>query len=156
MGDFDDDTAARVAAAVRAGERRAADVAQEHLDRIAAHDEEIHAFNTVLADEALARAAEIDERVAAGEDPGRLAGVPVALKDNMCTRGIETNCSSKILQGWRPPYDATIVTKLSKHIVAPTLRDVALKVTTRKVEAEGHLRRPGRDYRSQESTGDNT
>ena len=112
MGEFDHDTAARVATEVRSGERSATDVAQEHLDRIAARDGEIHAFNTVLADEALARAAEIDERVAAGEDPGPLAGVPVALKDNMCTRGIETNCSSKILEGWRPPYDATIVTRL--------------------------------------------
>ena len=55
-----------------------------------------------------AAADEIDRRVAAGEDPGPLAGVPVALKDNMCTRGIPTTCCSRILQGWRPPYDATV------------------------------------------------
>ncbi len=50
--------------------------------------------------------------VAAGDDPGPLAGVPLALKDNMCTRGVPTTCSSKILEGWRPPYDATVVTRL--------------------------------------------
>ncbi len=66
----------------------------------------------VLADEARAEAAAIDDAVAAGRDPGPLAGVPVALKDNMCTRGIPTTCSSKILAGWRPPYDATIVERL--------------------------------------------
>ena len=70
---------------------------------------EIHAFNLVLADEARAAAAAIDAAVAAGRDPGPLAGVPVALKDNMCTRGIPTTCSSRILEGWRPPYDATVV-----------------------------------------------
>src|SRR4051794_9338991 len=65
-----------------------------------------------MADEARAAADEIDRRVAAGEDVGPLAGVPVALKDNMCTRGIPTTCSSKILDGWRPPYDATAVERL--------------------------------------------
>ena len=57
-----------------------------------------------------ARAAdEVDAAVARGDDPGPLAGVPIALKDNMCTRGIPTTCSSRILEGWRPPYDATVV-----------------------------------------------
>ncbi|MBT4983673.1 MAG: Asp-tRNA(Asn)/Glu-tRNA(Gln) amidotransferase subunit GatA, partial [Ilumatobacter sp.] len=83
-----------------------------HLARIAERDGEIHAFNLVLADEARARAVEIDEMISAGRDPGPLAGVPVALKDNMCTQGIPTTCSSKILADWRPPYDATVVTRL--------------------------------------------
>ena len=82
---------------------------QRHLDAIAAAEGDVHAFNLVLADEALARAAEIDAAVAEGDDPGPLAGVTVALKDNMCTRGIPTTCSSKILGDWRPPYDATVV-----------------------------------------------
>ena len=77
-----------------------------------AREPELHAFNLVLADEALAAADDVDRRVAAGEDLGPLAGVPVALKDNLCTRGIPTTCSSKILEGWRPPYDATVVTRL--------------------------------------------
>jgi aspartyl-tRNA(Asn)/glutamyl-tRNA(Gln) amidotransferase subunit A len=90
----------------------ATDVVEQHLAEIDRRESEIHAFNLVLADEARARAAEIDEAVAVGRDPGPLAGVPIALKDNMCTRGIPTTCSSKILDGWKPPYDATVVTKL--------------------------------------------
>ena len=106
-------TALDIAAAVRAGERPAADVVDEHLAAIAAREGEIHAFNLVLAEEARHAAVAIDRRVAAGEDPGPLAGVPVALKDNICTEGIPTTCSSRILEGWRPPYDATVVERLA-------------------------------------------
>ena len=102
-----------IANAIRAGERSAVDTVEEHLATIDARENELHAFNLVLADEARQAAAEIDRRVAAGEDPGPLAGVPVALKDNLCTRGIPTTCSSRILEGWTPPYDATVVTKLA-------------------------------------------
>jgi aspartyl-tRNA(Asn)/glutamyl-tRNA(Gln) amidotransferase subunit A len=66
----------------------------------------------VTRDEALASAARIDADIAAGKPVGPLAGVPIALKDNMCTRGVPTTCSSKILEGWKPPYNATVVTKL--------------------------------------------
>ena len=102
-------TAVEIAADVRAGRRTARDVVEEHLAAIAGREPELHAFNLVLADEARAAADEVDRRVAAGDDPGPLAGVPVALKDNLCTRGIPTTCSSRILEGWRPPYDATVV-----------------------------------------------
>ncbi|MFZ8949198.1 MAG: Asp-tRNA(Asn)/Glu-tRNA(Gln) amidotransferase subunit GatA [Ilumatobacteraceae bacterium] len=91
----------------------AAEVLEGHLAAIDARESEVHAFNLVLADEARERAAAIDASVAAGADPGPLAGVPVALKDNLCTRGIPTTCSSKILDGWRPPYDATVVERLA-------------------------------------------
>ncbi len=106
-------TVAEIAAGVRAGELRAVDVVEQHLDAVAARESEVHAFNHVMADAARERAAVIDAAVAAGDDPGPLAGVPVALKDNMCTRGVPTTCSSRILEGWRPPYDATIVTRLN-------------------------------------------
>jgi aspartyl-tRNA(Asn)/glutamyl-tRNA(Gln) amidotransferase subunit A len=106
-------TASAIAADVRAGRRSAVDVIDEHLAAIDAREGDIHAFNLVTADAARARAIEIDAMVARGDDPGPLAGVPVALKDNMCTRGVPTTCSSKILEGWRPPYDATVVTRLA-------------------------------------------
>ncbi|MEO5901660.1 MAG: Asp-tRNA(Asn)/Glu-tRNA(Gln) amidotransferase subunit GatA [Ilumatobacteraceae bacterium] len=108
----DHHTAQATAAAVRAGTITAASVVERDLAVIAAREPELHAFNLVLADRARADAAAIDAAVAAGNDPGPLAGVTVALKDNMCTRGIPTTCSSKILEGWKPPYDATVVTKL--------------------------------------------
>jgi aspartyl-tRNA(Asn)/glutamyl-tRNA(Gln) amidotransferase subunit A len=106
-------TAVTIARAVRAGEQSAVAVVDEHLARIAARDDDLHAFNLVMTDEARAAARAVDARVAAGDDPGPLAGVPVALKDNLCTRGIATTCSSKILAGWKPPYDATVVQRLA-------------------------------------------
>jgi aspartyl-tRNA(Asn)/glutamyl-tRNA(Gln) amidotransferase subunit A len=105
-------TAVEIAADVRAGRRTAADVVEAHLAEIDARESDVHAFNHVMADRARERAAAIDAAVAAGDDPGPLAGVPVALKDNMCTRGVPTTCSSKILAGWTPPYDGTAVARL--------------------------------------------
>ncbi|MHB8505986.1 MAG: Asp-tRNA(Asn)/Glu-tRNA(Gln) amidotransferase subunit GatA [Acidimicrobiales bacterium] len=106
-------TAVEIAAAVRAGRRSAADVLEEHLARIGRRDGELHAFLHLTPDGARAQAARVDEAVAAGADPGPLAGVPVALKDNLCTRRVPTTCASRILEGWRPPYDATVVTRLA-------------------------------------------
>ncbi|MHB8681682.1 MAG: Asp-tRNA(Asn)/Glu-tRNA(Gln) amidotransferase subunit GatA [Acidimicrobiales bacterium] len=104
--------AVSLAAAVRSGAVSARAVTERHLEAIARVDPELRAFVTVLGERALAEADAVDRLVAAGEDPGPLAGVPVALKDNLCTRGIPTTCSSRILEHWRPPYDATVVTRL--------------------------------------------
>ena len=106
-------TLASIAADVAAGRTTARDVLDAHLARIDAREGEVHAFNLVMRDRAIAVASDIDDRVKRGENPGRLAGVPIALKDNMCTRGVETTCSSRILEGWKPPYDATTVQKLA-------------------------------------------
>lgn len=107
-------SAAGIAAAVRGGETTALEVLEAHLGTIESRDGELHAFNVVDREGALARAAQIDaQRAAEGPDGlGPLAGVPVALKDNICTRGLETTCSSRILAGFRPPYDATVVERL--------------------------------------------
>jgi len=105
-------SAAELGARIAAREVSAVEVAQAHLDQIAAVDERVHAFLYVNADGALAAARSIDERIAAGEKLGPLAGVPVAVKDVLATKGIPTTAGSKILEGWKPPYDATLVERL--------------------------------------------
>jgi aspartyl-tRNA(Asn)/glutamyl-tRNA(Gln) amidotransferase subunit A len=105
-------TALETADAVRRGRRAAADVLDEHLAVIAARDGELNACNLVTGELARDSAQRVDDAVARGDDPGPLAGVPIALKDNLCTRGVPTTCSSKILEGWRPPYTATVVERV--------------------------------------------
>ena len=105
-------TALELAAEIRTGRRTAVEVLNEHLGRIGEREPELHAFNLVTNAAARAAAEAVDAKVAAGDDPGPLAGVPVALKDNLCTQGIPTTCSSKILEGWKPPYTATVVERL--------------------------------------------
>ncbi len=97
---------------VQSGEASAVEIAQAHLDRIAAVDPSLHAFLHVDTDGALAAARAVDDRRNAGEPLGPLAGVPLALKDVLAQQGVPTTCGSKILQGWRPPYDSTVVRKL--------------------------------------------
>jgi aspartyl-tRNA(Asn)/glutamyl-tRNA(Gln) amidotransferase subunit A len=105
-------TAAELAAAIASGETSAVDVTRAHLDRIGAVDEQVRAFLHVAPDAALAAAAAVDARRSAGEALGPLAGVPLALKDVFTTADMPTTCGSRILEGWRPPYDATITRRL--------------------------------------------
>ncbi len=105
-------TAVELAAQVRAGATSARAATEAALDAIARTDGAIHAFLHVDADGALAAADRVDGLVADGHDPGPLAGVPVALKDNLCTRGTPTTAASRILEGWCPPYTATVVDRL--------------------------------------------
>ena len=113
MGSAPRRTVVDVAAGVASGALTASAVLEENLAAISAREKEIHAFNLVTTERARERAARIDADVKAGKKVGRLAGVTIALKDNMCTRGVETTCSSKILAGWKPPYDATVVRRLA-------------------------------------------
>ncbi len=105
-------TAAETAAAVAAGAVSAVEVTRAHLDRIVTVEPELHAFLHVAGIGALAAAADIDRRRAAGERLGPLAGVPLALKDVLTTADMPTTCGSKILAGWQPPYDATVTRRL--------------------------------------------
>ena len=107
-------TAAETAAAVSSGQTSAVEVAQAHLDRIGAVDERVHAFLHVDTEGALAAASAVDAARAAGEALSPLAGVPLALKDVLTQRGIPTTCGSRILEGWRPPYDATVTARLKQ------------------------------------------
>jgi aspartyl-tRNA(Asn)/glutamyl-tRNA(Gln) amidotransferase subunit A len=105
-------TAAETARVIAAGEASAVEVTQAHLDRIAAVDGRVHAFLHVDAEGALAQARAVDDRRLAGAELGPLAGVPLAQKDVIVTRGVPTTCGSRILEGWVPPYDATIQTRI--------------------------------------------
>src|SRR5690349_3761880 len=105
-------TAAGLAAAIAAGEVSALEVTDAHLARIAEVDERVHAFLHVAADGAREAARAVDRRRAAGERLGPLAGVPLALKDVFTTQDMPTTCGSRILDGWQPPYDATITRRL--------------------------------------------
>jgi len=105
-------SAAVLAQAIAAGEVSAVEVAHAHLDRIADVDDRVHAFLHVDTEGALAAARAVDAKRAAGDRLGPLAGVPLALKDVLTQKGVPTTCGSRILEGWRPPYDATVTARL--------------------------------------------
>ena len=105
-------SAAELAELMAAGEASAVEVAEAHLDRIAAVDGAVRAFLHVDRELVLEQARRVDARRAAGERLGPLAGVPVAHKDVFATEDMPTTCGSKILEGWRPPYDATVTARL--------------------------------------------
>ncbi len=105
-------SATDLTAAVRGGELTATECVTAFLDRIAAVDGQVNAFLAVDRDRALAQAAAIDDRQRAGRPLGPLAGLPVAVKDALCTTDLPTTCASKMLAGFRPPYDAHVVARL--------------------------------------------
>ena len=105
-------TAAQMADSLAKGETTSVELTQAHLDRIAEVDSQVKAFLHVDTEGALAQAKDVDARRANGEKLSAIAGVPLALKDVLAQKGVPTTAGSKILQGWRPPYDSTVVSKL--------------------------------------------
>ena len=113
MSDLTRQSAATLASAIARKEVSSEEVTKAHLDRISQVDERVHAFLHVDRESSIARAREVDQQLAKGELSSPLAGVPIALKDLLATKGVPTTCGSRILEGWRPPYNATIVDKLN-------------------------------------------
>jgi aspartyl-tRNA(Asn)/glutamyl-tRNA(Gln) amidotransferase subunit A len=93
-------------------ERSSVEITQEALDRIQALEPKLHSFLCVTPEIALEQARQVDAKIAAGEEINLLAGIPIAVKDNMCTKGITTTCGSKILENFVPPYESTVSQKL--------------------------------------------
>ncbi len=94
-------------------ERSAVEITQEALDRIQVLEPKLHSFLHVTAQQALEQARAVDAKIAAGEKIGLLAGIPIGIKDNMCTKGVPTTCASRILENFVPPYESTVTQKLA-------------------------------------------
>ena len=108
-------SAAEMAQALASKEVSAEELTKAHFERISAVDPKVKAFLHLDADGAIKAAKDVDQRRSRGENLPTLAGVPLALKDVMTQKGIPTTCGSKILEGWRPPYDSTVVTNLKRN-----------------------------------------
>ena len=93
-------------------ERTSVEITQDALDRIQALEPKIHSFLHITADYALEQARQVDAKIAAGEEIGMLAGIPIGIKDNLCTQGLPTTCASRILENFVPPYESTVTQKL--------------------------------------------
>jgi aspartyl-tRNA(Asn)/glutamyl-tRNA(Gln) amidotransferase subunit A len=114
MDDIAKLTATEICMKIKAKELSCSQVTGFYMDRIKSLDPEIRAFVTVLENEALVRAKQLDDKISRNEDAGELCGLPVAVKDNMQVTGFPTTCSSKILKNYISPYDAAVVEKLTE------------------------------------------
>ncbi|MCI5936814.1 MAG: Asp-tRNA(Asn)/Glu-tRNA(Gln) amidotransferase subunit GatA [Eubacterium sp.] len=139
-------TAVELGKKIKAGEVTAMDAAKAALDQIKEKEDSIHSFVTVLDEDAVMKQAkEVQEKIEAGELTGPLAGVPVAIKDNMCTEGILTTCSSKILSNFKPTFSSEAVLNLEKAgavIIGKTNMDEFAMGSTTETSAYGVTRNP--------------
>ena len=138
-------SATEISERIRNQDLSAEDYLNSILERIEKVEEKIHAFITVAKDEALRKAREIDRKARKGEKLGCLAGVPVAVKDNICTMGIRTTCSSHMLENFVPPYDATVIERLKASdavILGKTNMDEFAMGTTTETSYFGPTKNP--------------
>ena len=138
-------SAVEMASALSKGEITSVELTQAHLDQINKVDKEVHAFLHVDNEGALAQARDVDARRKAGEKLAPLAGVPLALKDVLVQKGIPTTCGSKMLEGWRPPYDSTVVSRLKDNgiiILGKTNMDEFAMGSSTENSAYGPTRNP--------------
>ncbi|MEM2146749.1 MAG: amidase, partial [Candidatus Jordarchaeaceae archaeon] len=145
MNKYYDLTAREVVTQIKNGELTCEEYMYSVLDRIIRTETKLHAFVTIMEDKVIERAKEIDKKIRKQKKHGVLAGVPVAIKDAICTRGVRTTCSSRMLKDYVPPYDATVIEKLIEEdaiIIGKTNMDEFAMGTTTETSFFGPTRNP--------------